>query len=465
MPVNSSRRISSFRVLFVLVLTAGLIGALSYGAWLTFANATPKPASLWVTPYVDTTLTPVYHFEEPTEQLSPNVALGFIVADSTDQCAPSWGAFYSLDAGDRALDIQRRIVRLRERGGDAIISFGGAINNELASSCTDQAKLDAAYQSVVDRYALKVIDFDIEGATLGDSAANARRVASIKQLEANNKGLEVWLTIPVAPDGMTAEGVMLVNQLLSGGVDLAGVNVMTMDFGSSKAATMSERDAIASALNNTWRQLDDAYRQAGQPKTEVEVWNHIGVTPMIGQNDIAGEVFSPLDASWLAGFAREKHIGRVSFWSANRDVSCGPNVDDQRASNTCSGVSQEPLQFSETLIGPAPAVDVQPTVAPGLAAAGSTPGTESVRAENLSHDDPLTSPYPVWRSEKTYQAGSKVVWQGRVYEAKWWTQGNQPDAHVDHVWDTPWRYLGPVLDSDRAAIGRPPRRRECGRCG
>jgi chitinase len=35
-----------------------------------------------------------------------------------------------------------------------------------------------------------------------------------------------------------------------------------------------------------------------------------------------------------------------------------------------------------------------------------------------------------------------------VYEAKWYTTGYAPDTAVKHLWDTPWRSIGPVLTSD-----------------
>ncbi len=41
----------------------------------------------------------------------------------------------------------------------------------------------------------------------------------------------MWLTLPVSPNGLTADGLRVVDQMLSAGVDLAGVNGMTMDFG------------------------------------------------------------------------------------------------------------------------------------------------------------------------------------------------------------------------------------------
>jgi chitinase len=45
----------------------------------------------------------------------------------------------------------------------------------------------------------------------------------------------------------------------------------------------------------------------------------LGATPMIGQNDVSSELFSVADAQKLVSFAREKHLGLVSFWAINRD--------------------------------------------------------------------------------------------------------------------------------------------------
>ena len=58
------------------------------------------------------------------------------------------------------------------------------------------------------------VDFDVEGAALGSSAANQRRAAAIKRLQETNKNLRVWFTLPVAPHGLTSEGVALIEQAL-----------------------------------------------------------------------------------------------------------------------------------------------------------------------------------------------------------------------------------------------------------
>jgi chitinase len=154
-------------------------------------------------------------------------------------------------------------------------------------------------------------------------------------------------------------------------------------------------------------------------------------------------VFKLADAQRLAQFSREVSLGRMFMWSANRDVECGPGIDDGRPSNTCSGVEQEPREFARVLGGPR---NAQPKlILPSVA-------RDETRGESLTRDDPRTSPYPLWRATRAYPEGSKVVWQGRVYEAKWWSERSQPDAPVKQAWETPWRYLGPVLATDVEAI-------------
>ncbi len=442
------RRISLIRALVVLAIVGGLLFAGSRWALARFSDAGSGASGTWFAPYVDTTLTPVLHFEDPTEEPADNVVLGFIVADPTQRCDPSWGGYYTLDAAARALDLDRRIVRLRERGGDAAVSFGGALNDELAVACTDPAALAAAYGAVVDRYSLTAVDFDVEGAGLANHDANARRAAALVQLQRQHPDLQVWLTLPVDPQGLTADGRTLIDQALAAGVRFAGFNLMTMNYGGSRAAGVSMGDATIAAMNAGWQQLDAAYLAAGVPLNE-DLWKMMGATPMIGQNDVAQDVFTQSDATAVLSFAERVGLGRLSFWSANRDVACGASSGDKRASNTCSGVGQDPLEFTHLFA--AHATGHTATVA--VSADGvPTAAASDTRADSLTRDDPRTSPYPLWRAAKAYDADAKVVWQGRVYQAKWWTQGDQPDAPVKHDWDTPWRYLGPVLDSDRTAV-------------
>ena len=170
------------------------------------------------------------------------------------------------------------------------------MNDELAASCTDVDKLAAAYANVIDRYHISTVDLDVEGANLSDRAAGQRRADAIKKLQldrrASGKSLAVWLTLPVSPSGLTGDGQAAVSEMLTTGVDLAGVNAMTMDYGSSRADGQSMLDATTGALTATQRQLKILYSRAGTQLSDATVWSKLGATPMIGQNDVPGEVFS-----------------------------------------------------------------------------------------------------------------------------------------------------------------------------
>jgi chitinase len=363
------------------------------------------------------------------------------VADAAGSCSPSWGTHFTLDEAATKLDLDRRVTRFRQRSGDVIVSFGGAINNELALRCSDTDQLVKAYREVIDRYQLTTLDFDIEAAAMQNADANQRRATALARLqdEARKAGrpLAVWLTLPVAPNGMPESAVGVLDAMLAAQVDVSGVNVMTMDYGGSRPANVSMFDATAEALQSTWRQVDASYRRAGLPLSQSDVWKKIGATPMIGQNDAPQDRFSLDDAHRLASFATQHGMRRVSMWSANRDGPCGAQLDSHLVSNTCSGVAQKPGDFARAFAGlngkATSSADVR-TVA------DTTPPVV---------DNPATSPYPVWRSQRVYESGAKVVWHGNVYEAKWWTQGDLPDEPVVNIWDTPWRYVGPVLPTDK----------------
>ncbi|MFK0003587.1 chitinase [Paenarthrobacter sp. NPDC090522] len=433
-------RLSILFAVLVLVVGAGVV------AWRSAADARSAAASPSLfSGYVDVTATPRYAFEQPVGDDAKSVVLSFVVADNKDGCAPSWGTFYSLDTAASGLDLDRRIARLRQLGGDVSVSFGGQSNRELATSCTDSIKLQAAYSSVVDRYDLATIDLDVEGTALSDQEGTKRRAAAIaaiqKQRRDAGKPLAVWLTLPVAPTGLTADGTAAVTHMLGAGVDLAGVNIMTMDYGTSRVPGQSMLEATTAAAEATHEQLGRVYGAAGQDLGNQTLWRKIGLTPMIGQNDVVADVFTVADAQSLSSFAQDKGVGRLSMWSLNRDAECGPNYPNLTVvSDACSGVDQGQSRFSKILSGGLASTTAAPT----------QPSTEDpTSTARPVVDDPATSPYQIWSAEATYVQGDRTVWQGSVYEAKWWTKNNVPNDPVSEGSQTPWKLIGPVLPGDR----------------
>ena len=435
------RRLSPLRLLIAL----SAIGIISYSSitsaveWLEArATSTTEP---WFASYVDVTATPVFGFEELASDPTNDVILSFIVASSSDNCSPSWGTHYSLEQASQALDLDRRIARLKQREGSFSVSFGGLINNELAVACTDERKLMQAYMQVIDRYELDTIDIDLEGAGLTDTEAAARRAQVIAQIQQEQrqkgKNLAVWLTLPVLPQGLTEDGTSMVSTFLDANVDIAGVNIMTMNFGQALSEGMTMADGSIEALKSTHRQLGILYDQSGIALTSATLWTKLGATPMLGQNDVMDEIFTLDDAKKLNTFAHSQGIGRMSMWSANRDVACGDNyVNLSIVSDSCSGQEQEIRDYARILSAN---FDGNSTLSSG----GITISEPEATVEVV--DDPKTSPYQIWDEQGTYLEGTKVVWKRHVYEAKWWTQGDLPDNPVLDSWQTPWKLIGPVL--------------------
>jgi chitinase len=313
LPEEPAQRLSWFRVGIVIAVVAVLAGG---GAFvLRKVSSTPQLLERsWSVPYVDVTLTPTYEFQNPVSNPARDIALAFVVADNSAPCTPSWGGAYSMDQAKQAIELDRRITQLRAAGGDIMISFGGQANKELALACTDQTKLTTAYRSVVEKYGAKVVDFDIENADVADKASIERRARAIatiqKERTAAKHDLAVWVTLPVTTGGLTADGVALVKSTLAAGVTLTGVNVMTMDFGSTGHPTSDMLGATKSALEASAKQIAEIYAGQGVTLDDSQRWSHLGATPMMGR---------PFSSSGRSSHGMRSCSG--TWWSRRRSIA------------------------------------------------------------------------------------------------------------------------------------------------
>ncbi|MEU0146419.1 cellulose binding domain-containing protein [Streptomyces sp. NPDC006288] len=285
-------------------------------------------------PYVDTSLYPAYDLLDTASKTGvKEFNLAFITSGGS--CAPLWGGVTGL-ADDK---VAAQITALRAQGGDVRVSFGGAAGAELALHCSSAAELASAYGKVVDAYGLTKVDFDIEGGALPDAAANSRRSEAIAQLQKEHPGLDVSFTLPVMPEGLTQPGVDLVADAKKNGVTIGAVNIMAMDYGASYSGDMG--DYATQAATATQAQLKGVLGLS-----DAAAWKAVAVTPMIGVNDVATEIFTVEDATQLVEFAQEKGIGRLAMWSGTRDAQCAGGARPT-ADATCSSILQEPLAFTK----------------------------------------------------------------------------------------------------------------------
>src|SRR5713226_1257327 len=231
--------------------------------------------------------------------------LAFIINDKLKACQASWNAIQPIGSW-----MQSRISALQAAGGDVSASFGGASGKEVADSCTTISSLEAQYQSVITTYNLTHLDFDIEGKTLSDTKGNDRRNKAIAALQAANSQLVVSYTLSVNVTSLPQPEINLLQNAIK-------------------------------AANSTYKQLHALYPS----KSASELWEMLGLTPMIGMNDDHKEIFTLDDAQTVLNFAQQQNITLLSFWDVQRDHQCDHG---QKPPNNCTGVKQEPYQYDQT---------------------------------------------------------------------------------------------------------------------
>lgn len=243
-------------------------------------------------------------------------------------CTPVWGNGTAVAADT---EILKSVKELRGHAGDVIVALGGYEGTELAQSCTDAASLQAAYQQVIDKYKPMALDFDIEHLAIDDQGSIEMRSQALKQLAQANPKVAINFTLPATPAGLTDKSMKVLVSAVTQGVPVRVVNLMTMDYAAT-APTKEMGDNAISAAQAAKAQLQQLGLKA-----------KLGVTPMLGTNDVAGETFTLADASALVAFAqKEPEVALLAYWSIGRDNgSCNAQV-----SPTCSGIAQRKWEFA-----------------------------------------------------------------------------------------------------------------------
>ncbi|MCB0924301.1 MAG: hypothetical protein KDB50_07125 [Mycobacterium sp.] len=353
------------------------------------ANPPPATADRWGTtfyaPYVDMGGWPVPDLLAISQSNGGGSLFTAAFMQATPDGKLAWAGLNALEPGadnDQARAINQSIKDLQDAGGDVMISLGGAAGTSLAqwgaARGMTATQLADAYAEVIDTYGVTHLDFDIEGAAVAEQASIALHSQALKLLQQSKPEVQIWYTLPVLPSGLTADGLRVVDTALNAGVTLAGVNVMAMDYGESAAPTSGPNAksmgayAIDSA-ESTYNQLTTLYGTHGQTFS----YSQLGVTPMLGVNDITTEVFTLADAQLVEDYARTKGIGMLALWSVTRDTPGQLGV----STYTHSGMSAPAGSFAKIFndYGTVNVLDYSAagggTGTPGTGGGTGTPGT------------------------------------------------------------------------------------------
>ncbi|KAJ3414328.1 hypothetical protein HDV05_006696 [Chytridiales sp. JEL 0842] len=275
--------------------------------------ASPIPCStVTVAPYIDVTGWPTFSISSwATETGVKTYTLAFVVADWANR--PSWGGYYPIENTNGF--YMDEVNKIRAMGGDVIVSFGGAIGKELATVSPSVDALVATYTSVINNLGATWVDFDLEGDTIKNITANDMRSKALVKIQANfkaaNKPLRIQYTLATFPHGIPDYiRIPILKSAVDNGLFIDILNVMAFNFGEDFTPDLSQLPFYA----------QNATYSAWLTAKSMKVAKTVGVTVMVGQNDVAREIFTDAHARTLAEWLKGKlSINFISFWTVQRD--------------------------------------------------------------------------------------------------------------------------------------------------
>jgi len=227
--------------------------------------------------------------------------------------------------------LAQDIAFIRSKGGDVIMSFGGADGTELGNTDPNPAKVEAKYQAVIDEYKLTWIDMDVEGKSIHDPVASHVRNTALVNLQKKNPGLIIVYTLAADPNGIERRGLVTLRDAKEQGLKVEAVNLMTMDYGREMSAGKKMGDLAITTVLSSYNQMQ-----------KIDPAMKIGITPDIGVNDEVTEIFGLDDARTVMDWSRDKpYVRLLAFWVLQRDRANGKLTQD-----SASGIKQNDWDFN-----------------------------------------------------------------------------------------------------------------------
>ncbi len=341
--------------------------------------------------------------------------LAFILANGSS-CSAAWDGTAPVSSDTAVAGV---INSVRSAGGDVSVSIGGYGGTKLGQVCSNATTTAAAYQAVIDKYALKAIDLDLEEPEYENLTAVNNELGAAQILQKNNPGIYISVTLPGTTSGTGYFGQNALNTAKSLGFTPNNWSIMPFDGGFNGAASQQ------SALTSFNGLLTSTFGW-----TAANAWAHEGISQMNGRSD-TGETFTTADFASNLTFARSKGLGRFTFWSVNRDRQCAGGANST-TSGTCSSVVQGDWDFTKYGVqfagggggtttptaSATPTTSATPTVGPTVSPTGGTTTCSGLTA---------------WSSSTAYSGGAVVNYNSHKWTAKWWTYGDTPGGPAG-VW-------------------------------
>lgn len=246
---------------------------------------------------------------KPGVQTAPLSAV--TLAFASGECGQEhWGGLDAQAVADA------NVPAMASRGLRYVISTGGEGNVFTCHTPEGMEKFIRRYESS----ALLGFDFDIEAT---QTAAQIRALVHQVALAGRKRpDLRFSFTLATfaASDGtgasLNATGDSVMQALRAEGLDAAHINLMVMNYGPASAANCVPKAGRCDMAASAKQAVLNLNRRYGTP------WAKIGLTAMIGVNDVRDNVFTVDDARALGAYVREQKLGGLHYWSLDRDKPC-----------------------------------------------------------------------------------------------------------------------------------------------
>ncbi|WP_338979253.1 hypothetical protein [Spiroplasma endosymbiont of Panzeria rudis] len=180
------------------------------------------------------------------------------------------------------------------------------------------------------------LDLDIEGINFDSDHINEMKVlfTTLTKMKRNNQNWNFSVTLPVMPTGLVGRDIenvikiaLEIYQKADLKVeDLFTINIMAMDYGEIVGQEVIDKgltffDIAKQAIKSTANQYFELIKQYF-PKSNLlltDVYQKLGITPMIGINDVNNNYFTLEDAKDLYNWAQTNKLANIRIWLLNRD--------------------------------------------------------------------------------------------------------------------------------------------------
>jgi chitinase len=232
--------------------------------------------------------------------------LAFILNKGT--CSPIWDSSGTLSDSAKSKEISA----IRGAGGDVVVSFGGASGNKLGNSCSNETKLAAAYQKVIDAYKLKAIDIDLEA---GEVSQSLKVLKALKIVKQKNPSISTIMTLGTGKSGLEGDEAKIPGQAASIGSPVDNWSIMPFDFSDSGDAGVDHGKVTVAASEGLHKQLKSALGGS-----DASIYAKQGISSMCGKTDANGNVTVANFKTMLA-YAQQHGLTRFTYWELSADTS------------------------------------------------------------------------------------------------------------------------------------------------